>query len=122
MCLQAEIDGKRLISDIIKNISRPIAFDAVMRLRTSAGVRATDFYGHFFMTNTTDVELASVGKFCFIFLYRHSINSVFFALQIVTNQLPLKLNMTTNYRLRRMFIYKSHYCTPLAAANGVYVF
>ncbi|TMW54456.1 hypothetical protein DOY81_000448 [Sarcophaga bullata] len=57
---QAEIDGKRLITDIIKNISRPIAFDAVMRVRTSAGVRATDFYGHFFMTNTTDVELASV--------------------------------------------------------------
>ncbi|XP_046804519.1 protein transport protein Sec24C, partial [Lucilia cuprina] len=57
---QADIDGKRLIADIIKNVSRPIAFDAVMRVRTSAGVRATDFYGHFFMTNTTDVELASV--------------------------------------------------------------
>ncbi|KAM7351700.1 COPII coat complex component secretory 24CD isoform 2-T2 [Cochliomyia hominivorax] len=57
---QADIDGKRLIADIIKNISRPIAFDAVMRVRTSAGVRATDFYGHFFMTNTTDVELGSV--------------------------------------------------------------
>ncbi|XP_061398380.1 protein transport protein Sec24C isoform X1 [Musca vetustissima] len=57
---QADIDGKRLIEDVIKNVSRPIAFDAVMRVRTSAGVRATDFYGHFFMTNTTDVELGSV--------------------------------------------------------------
>lgn len=31
-----------------------------MRVRTSTGVRATDFYGHFFMSNTTDVELASI--------------------------------------------------------------
>lgn len=31
-----------------------------MRVRTSTGVRATDFYGHFFMSNTTDMELASV--------------------------------------------------------------
>ncbi|XP_033150703.1 protein transport protein Sec24C, partial [Drosophila busckii] len=57
---QAELDGKRLIEDIIKNVSRPIAFDAVMRVRTSAGMRPTDFYGHFFMSNTTDVELASI--------------------------------------------------------------
>lgn len=34
-----------------------------MRVRTSAGVRATDFYGHFYMTNATDVELGSVGKY-----------------------------------------------------------
>jgi len=58
---QADIDGKRLIQDIIKNVSRPIAFDAVMRVRTSAGIRPTEFYGHFFMSNTTDVELASIG-------------------------------------------------------------
>nr|XP_012217472.1 PREDICTED: protein transport protein Sec24C [Linepithema humile] len=57
---QAEIDGERLISDVINNISRPIAFDAVMRVRTSTGVRATDFYGHYFMSNTTDMELASI--------------------------------------------------------------
>ncbi|XP_011635286.1 protein transport protein Sec24C [Pogonomyrmex barbatus] len=57
---QADIDGERLISDVINNISRPIAFDAVMRVRTSTGVRATDFYGHYFMSNTTDMELASI--------------------------------------------------------------
>lgn len=57
---QADIDGERLISDIINNISRPIAFDAVMRVRTSTGVRATDFYGHYFMSNTTDMELSSI--------------------------------------------------------------
>ena len=59
---QADIDGQRLVADIIKNISRPIAFDTVMRVRTSTGTRPTDFYGHFFMSNTTDMEIASIGK------------------------------------------------------------
>lgn len=44
----------------MNNISRPIAFDAVMRVRTSTGVRGTDFFGHFYMSNTTDMELASI--------------------------------------------------------------
>ncbi|XP_053672360.1 protein transport protein Sec24C [Anopheles nili] len=57
---QADIDGARLVRDLIKNISRPIAFDAVMRVRTSTGVRPTDFYGHFFMSNTKDMEIASI--------------------------------------------------------------
>ncbi|XP_014215560.1 protein transport protein Sec24C-like [Copidosoma floridanum] len=57
---QANFDEERLITDIINNISRPIAFDAVMRVRTSTGVRPTDFYGHFYMSNTTDLELASI--------------------------------------------------------------
>ncbi|CAO1356003.1 unnamed protein product [Diamesa hyperborea] len=57
---QADIDGERLVNDIIKNISRPIAFDAVMRVRTSTGTRPTDFYGHFFMSNTTDMEIAGM--------------------------------------------------------------
>ncbi|XP_051160951.1 protein transport protein Sec24C-like isoform X4 [Leptopilina boulardi] len=57
---QADIDGERLIADVVNNISRPIAFNSVMRVRTSTGVRPTDFYGHFYMSNTTDVELASI--------------------------------------------------------------
>ncbi|XP_055373003.1 protein transport protein Sec24C [Condylostylus longicornis] len=57
---QADIDGQRLIKDLVHNISRATAFDAVMRVRTSTGVRPTEFYGHYFMTNTTDLELASI--------------------------------------------------------------
>ncbi|GAB0097932.1 SEC24C [Sergentomyia squamirostris] len=57
---QADIDGERLIRDVVKNISRPIAFDGVMRVRSSTGIRPTDFYGHFFMSNTTDMEIASI--------------------------------------------------------------
>lgn len=75
---QADHDGERLIDDIIKNVSRPIAFDAVMRVRTSAGIRPTDFYGHFFMSNTTDVELASIGRFSFRFFLKWNFSSIFF--------------------------------------------
>lgn len=57
---QAELDGERLIADVEKNIRRLCAFDAIMRVRTSTGIRPTDFYGHFYMSNTTDIELASI--------------------------------------------------------------
>ncbi|CAH1404108.1 unnamed protein product [Nezara viridula] len=57
---QAELDGERLITDVEKNIRRLCAFDAIMRVRTSTGIRPTDFYGHFYMSNTTDIELASI--------------------------------------------------------------
>ncbi|XP_068231353.1 protein transport protein Sec24C [Palaemon carinicauda] len=57
---QSNRDGTRLLEDLKLNISRNIAFDAVMRVRTSQGVRPVEFFGHFFMSNTTDIELASI--------------------------------------------------------------
>ncbi|KAL0280938.1 UNVERIFIED_CONTAM: hypothetical protein PYX00_002086 [Menopon gallinae] len=57
---QAGIDGERFISDLKRAVSRQIVFDAIMRVRTSTGVRATDFYGHLYMSNTTDMELAAI--------------------------------------------------------------
>lgn len=57
---QADLDGERLVNDIITNISKPIAFDSIMRVRTSTGIRPTDFYGHLYMSNTTDMEIASI--------------------------------------------------------------
>lgn len=57
---QSDIDGERFIEDLKRDIEKPIAFDAVLRVRTSTGIRPTDFTGSFFMSNTTDVELASV--------------------------------------------------------------
>ena len=56
-------------------MSRPTAFDAVMRVRCSAGnyitapltlcycsagIRAVTFYGGFFMANTTDIEFGNI--------------------------------------------------------------
>lgn len=69
LLFQADIDGQRLVADVIKNVSRPIAFDTVMRVRTSTGIRPTDFYGHFFMSNTTDLEIASIGKWRIYLFY-----------------------------------------------------
>uniref|UniRef100_A0A673AWG7 Uncharacterized protein n=1 Tax=Sphaeramia orbicularis TaxID=375764 RepID=A0A673AWG7_9TELE len=48
------------LNDLRRDIQKPVGFDAVMRVRTSTGIRATDFFGSFFMSNTTDVELAGL--------------------------------------------------------------
>ncbi|CAD5123473.1 DgyrCDS11818 [Dimorphilus gyrociliatus] len=57
---QADLDGERLINDLLQNVSRPIGFDAIMRVRTSTGIRPTDFLGAVHMSNTTDIEMATI--------------------------------------------------------------
>uniref|UniRef100_A0A7E4W055 Zf-Sec23_Sec24 domain-containing protein n=1 Tax=Panagrellus redivivus TaxID=6233 RepID=A0A7E4W055_PANRE len=56
----AERDGVRFISDLQHDISRQVVFDAMMRVRTSTGVRPTGFYGAFYMQNTTDIEVGAI--------------------------------------------------------------
>jgi protein transport protein SEC24 len=57
---QTDTDGERFLNDLEHNLSRPVVFDAIMRVRTSTGVRPVDFYGSFYMANTTDTELAAI--------------------------------------------------------------
>ncbi|XP_044033801.1 protein transport protein Sec24C isoform X1 [Siniperca chuatsi] len=57
---QAQSDRERFLNDLRRDIQKLVGFDAVMRVRTSTGIRATDFFGSFFMSNTTDVELAGL--------------------------------------------------------------
>ncbi|XP_076007622.1 protein transport protein Sec24C isoform X2 [Genypterus blacodes] len=57
---QAQTDKERFLNDLRRDVQKPVGFDAVMRVRTSTGIRATDFFGSFFMSNTTDVELAGL--------------------------------------------------------------
>ncbi|XP_069834551.1 protein transport protein Sec24D [Dendropsophus ebraccatus] len=57
---QVHTDGRQLVSDLRKDIEKRIGFDAIMRIRTSTGFRATDFFGAIWMNNTTDVEMAAV--------------------------------------------------------------
>ena len=52
----------RFISNLAYNISRPVMFNTIMLVRTSPGVRPTDFLGSFYLPNTTDMELASVNR------------------------------------------------------------
>lgn len=57
---QVHTDGQQFINDLQKDIEKRIGFDAIMRVRTSTGFRATDFFGAIYMNNTTDVEMAAV--------------------------------------------------------------
>ncbi|KAM4636198.1 protein transport protein Sec24C isoform 3-T4 [Discoglossus pictus] len=57
---QMDNDKERFLNDLRRDVQKEIGFDAVMRVRTSTGIRATDFFGAFYMSNTTDVELAGL--------------------------------------------------------------
>jgi hypothetical protein len=59
---QSDVDSERFLADLRHNLSRPVVFDAIMRVRTSTGVRPVEFYGNFYMANTTDTELASLNS------------------------------------------------------------
>uniref|UniRef100_A0AAF5CSM4 PDZ domain-containing protein n=1 Tax=Strongyloides stercoralis TaxID=6248 RepID=A0AAF5CSM4_STRER len=56
----ASNEGELFLSDLQKSISRKIGFDAIMRVRTSYGLRPYSFYGHFLMQNSTDMEFGSI--------------------------------------------------------------
>uniref|UniRef100_A0A8C6V744 SEC24 homolog D, COPII coat complex component n=1 Tax=Neogobius melanostomus TaxID=47308 RepID=A0A8C6V744_9GOBI len=57
---QVWYNGDHFLRDLRKDVQKSIGFDAVMRVRTSTGFRATDFFGAVHMNNTTDVEMAAV--------------------------------------------------------------
>lgn len=57
---QADLDGDRFLEDLKNNIQAQTAFDAIIRVRTSQGIRPVDFLGNFYMSNTTDVEMCAV--------------------------------------------------------------
>ncbi|XP_061196580.1 protein transport protein Sec24C-like isoform X2 [Saccostrea echinata] len=59
---QADLDGDRFLEDLKHNVKNQTAFDAILRVRASTGIRAVDFLGNFYMSNTTDVELAAIDK------------------------------------------------------------
>lgn len=59
---QADLGGDMVINDLRTAITSTSAFDVVIRVRTSTGIRAVDFYGNFYMSNTTDVELAAASS------------------------------------------------------------
>ncbi|NXT28453.1 SC24D protein, partial [Syrrhaptes paradoxus] len=57
---QLSSDSLQFLADLRKDIEKKTGFDAIMRIRTSTGFRATDFFGAIYMNNTTDVEMAAV--------------------------------------------------------------
>ncbi|KAG7330144.1 hypothetical protein KOW79_006366 [Hemibagrus wyckioides] len=57
---QVQTDGQHFLSDLRRDVEKTIGFDAIMRVRTNTGFRATDFFGAIYMNTTTDVEMAAV--------------------------------------------------------------
>lgn len=45
-------DGAKLTAEIRHNLTRPTAWEAVMRVRCSKGLRISSFHGHFFNRST----------------------------------------------------------------------
>ncbi|CAH8640427.1 unnamed protein product [Dicrocoelium dendriticum] len=59
-CFQADLQGTHFLFDLERAVARPKAFDSVMRVRTSAGIRPVEFFGNCNLPNTTDIEMACV--------------------------------------------------------------
>ncbi|XP_069315254.1 protein transport protein Sec24D isoform X2 [Eulemur rufifrons] len=57
---QMHLDSQQFLNDLRNDVEKKLGFDAIMRVRTSTGFRATDFFGGIVMNNTTDVEMAAV--------------------------------------------------------------
>ena len=57
----ADTHGKRLCEDLKYAVDSTIAFDAVMKVRTSTGIKPVDYLGNFSMYGN-DVELAGLQK------------------------------------------------------------
>jgi protein transport protein SEC24 len=57
----ADSHGERLCTDLRYAISSTVAFDAVMKVRTSTGIKPVDYLGNFSMC-VNDIELAGMTK------------------------------------------------------------
>ncbi|KAF9937775.1 COPII coat Sec23p-Sfb3p heterodimer component [Modicella reniformis] len=53
-------DGVKLTGNIFKLLGRPFGFNALLRVRCSAGLRIAEHFGNFHMKNSTDLEIAGL--------------------------------------------------------------
>ncbi|KAK5666067.1 COPII coat Sec23p-Sfb3p heterodimer component [Batrachochytrium dendrobatidis] len=60
MNFDANKDGEKFINDMQRALFRSYGFDALLRVRVSDGLKVTDYYGNFYMKNSTDIELAGI--------------------------------------------------------------
>ena len=47
--LQPEKDAERFVADLRHDLTRETVFDAMMRVRTSTGIRPVGFFGNIYM-------------------------------------------------------------------------
>ncbi|KAI9183872.1 COPII coat Sec23p-Sfb3p heterodimer component [Blastocladiella emersonii ATCC 22665] len=55
-----ERDGARLHTDVLRSLTRQFGYNAMMRVRTSNGLRVVDHLGNFFTKDNTDLEIAGI--------------------------------------------------------------
>ncbi|KAI9033292.1 Sec23/Sec24 trunk domain-containing protein [Hyaloraphidium curvatum] len=53
-------DGLKFANDLVRNLRRPFAFDVILRVRASNGLRVAEHHGNFYMKNSTDLEFAGL--------------------------------------------------------------
>ena len=58
----ADSHGQRLCEDLRYAVESTVAFDAVMKVRTSTGVKAVDYLGNLSLYGTGDVEMAGLQR------------------------------------------------------------
>jgi protein transport protein SEC24 len=56
----ARKDAEALQHDLLSNVTRETGFDAVMVVRTSAGLKVAEYYGNFFNRRPHEMELPSI--------------------------------------------------------------
>lgn len=53
-------NSSRFISDLKYSLSSSVAFDAIMKVRTSTGIRPFEYVGNFYARTSSDIELANI--------------------------------------------------------------
>ena len=56
----ASRDNLGFRQEVMAAIQRPFVYDCVMRVRTSAGLKVVEHFGHFHTKNGTDLEIAGM--------------------------------------------------------------
>lgn len=74
---RADKDGEKLFRDVIRNITRETGWEAVMRVRTSKGLKVSAHYGNFFIRSTDLLALPTVDtEKAFAVQFAHTDNNV----------------------------------------------
>ncbi|XP_067857318.1 protein transport protein Sec24C-like [Heptranchias perlo] len=57
---KADRDAEQFQDDLWRDVEKVVGYNAVMKVHTRKGIRATDYFGSLHMKNTTEVELSAI--------------------------------------------------------------
>jgi len=80
-----DTDGPRFESELVRSLTQHTAFESVMRIRCTRGMKITNFYGNFFIRGSDLLALPNCNSdsvFAFDFAHdEHNLNSSFMTIQ-----------------------------------------